>query len=506
VSRRSDTALIATAALVVKLPFLTQEAVTFDAERTQYYSTWEGLTALVVQPTAEPHSPLYYAVTFVFRHVLGSGHLGLRAPALLSAVLVAPAVYLLGRRITTRRGAVAAGLITATVPYLTRHGQTARMYATAALLAVVATILYLRLVDSERNGDVLIYGVVAAAGVWVHAFGVLVVASHVAHAVTFERPWQDGSLRRVTGGFVVAGVGSLPVVWLVVARVASGRTAGGTPEFTIQTVWVTLQGLVKLGVWTGTYESFDTARELVALFVLVVVAGLGLRSLYDPQSELLDDRAVTIPLTVGVVSLGVLAVVSVVIEPVWAGRRLAVVAPFLYLAVGVGAGRVDRHRLTVVVVTGLVVVFAIGSFLLVAPVSRPAWDDGVTYVDAKADADDLVVSGNPHPQPEVEYYREGGGYTHVGIGFSWTNESVSSKVIGPDTVWVIGYSERADAARRVLDRSNRYRHRSSREFDGGLLVTRYERLGGSTERNGTVVPLHTGERITPDTPDLRVGP
>jgi len=474
VSRNRDVIAVTLVGFALKLPFLTQEAVTFDSERTQYFSTWEGLTALASQPTIEPHSPLYYAITFVFRQFLGSGHMGLRAPALLSAALVAPATYLLGRRLTTRQGALAAGLVAATVPYLTHHGQTARMYATAALLSIVATLLYLQLVDTGTHRSAAAYGFVAATGVWIHAFGVLVIASHLVHAVVFERPWKVGRLRGVIEGFVAAGVGTIPVAWIVLARVASGQTGGGTPEFTLKTVWVTLQGLVRLGVWTGSHETFDAAREVVALFVLLSVGGLGVRSLYSRDWRLVTDRSVTVPLVMGVVSLGTLASVSALIEPMWAGRRLAVFAPFLYLVIGIGAGRVRSPRLGVAVVTGLVVVFVAGSLLLTAPVTNPAWDEGVNYVDAGADGDDLVVSGNPHPQPEVWYYQENDDYNHVGIQFGWTEESVSSKVIGPETVWVIGYSKRADAARRVLNESGQYRRLDTVDFDGGLVVTHYE--------------------------------
>jgi uncharacterized membrane protein len=236
VSRSRDALGVTLVAIAVKIPFLTQEAVTFDAERTQYFFTWEGLTTLAGQPTMEPHSPLYYVLTFIFRQILGQGHLGLRTPALLSVSLVAPAVYLLGRQLTTRRGALAAGLVAATVPYLTRYGQTARMYATAALLSVVATILYLRLVDSGTRRSAVLYAMAAAAGVWIHAFGVLIIASHFVHAVIFERLWDTDRLRGVVDGFAAAVVGSLPVAWLVLARVASGQTAGGTPEFTLKTV------------------------------------------------------------------------------------------------------------------------------------------------------------------------------------------------------------------------------------------------------------------------------
>jgi len=475
VSRARDAVGVTAVALAVKIPFLTQEAVTFDAERTQYFSTWEGLTALVTQPTMEPHSPLYYALTFVFRQVLGEGHLGLRAPALLSAALVAPALYLLGRQLTTRRGALAAGFIAATVPYLTQHGQTARMYATAALLSVAATILYLRLVDSGTRRSAVLYALAAAQGVWIHAFGVLVIVAHFVHVVIFERPWETDRLRGVAGGFAATAIGSLPVAWLVVARVMSGQTAGGTPEFTLHTVWVTLQGLLKLGVWTGSYQTFDIVRELVALFILLAIGGFGLRSIYNRESNLAEDRAVTVPIVIGVVALGVIAIVSLLIEPMWAGRRLAIVAPFLYLAVGIGAGRVEREKLSAVIVAGLVIVFSVGSLLFAVPVTRPAWDDGVDYLDANADRDDLVVSGNPHSQPEVEYYREDGDYRHVGIQYAWTRESVSSKVLGPETVWVIGYSERSDAARQILSESDQYRQQESIDFNGGLILTRYER-------------------------------
>ncbi|GAB3329661.1 hypothetical protein GCM10027355_35830 [Haloplanus salinarum] len=349
------------------------------------------------------------------------------------------------------------------------------MYATAALLSVVATILYLRLVDSGTRRSAVLYALAAATGVWIHAFGVLIIVAHFAHAVVFERPWDTNRLRGVVSGFAAAVVGSLPVAWLVLVRVMSGQTAGGTPEFTVKTVWVTLQGLLKLGVWTGSYQTFDIVRELVALFVLLSVGGLGLRSLYAAEPNLIEDRAVTVPAVVGVVSLGIIAGVSFLIEPMWSGRRLAIVAPFLYLAVGVGAGRVKRERLSVVVVVGLVVVFSVGSLLFAAPVTRPAWDNGVDYLDANADGNDLVVSGNPHPQPEVEYYREDGDYRHVGIRYDWTSESVSSKVFGPETVWVIGYSERSDAARQILSESDQYRQKEMIEFNGGLLLTRYER-------------------------------
>jgi hypothetical protein len=53
-------------------------------------------------------------------------------------------------------------------------------------------------------------------------------------------------------------------------------------------------------------------------------------------------------------------------------------------------------------------------------------------------------------------------------------ESVSSKVFGPETVWVIGYSKRSDAAGQILSESDQYHQKELIGFDGGLLLIQYK--------------------------------
>ncbi len=103
------------------------------------YSVWFATHPLgqMVALTAEDiHPPLYYALLYGWTWLLGSGPVALRLLSVVFGVLTVPALYLLGRRMLTRRAALLAALLLAINPLHIFYSQEVRMYGLVALWSI----------------------------------------------------------------------------------------------------------------------------------------------------------------------------------------------------------------------------------------------------------------------------------------------------------------------------------------------------------------------------------
>ncbi|MFI9269222.1 glycosyltransferase family 39 protein [Kitasatospora sp. NPDC052896] len=226
-------------------------------------ATWSAATRSTGQLWAMLHhvdavSGTYYLFMHGWISVFGDSPTMFRLPSALAMAGAAACVVLAARKLFDTRTALAAGLLFAIFPSISRYAQEGRAYAFAVLAVAAATWLLLRAV--ERPGSVLRwlpYTVsVMAAGLF-HMVTLTVLASH---ALIVLLRWRRERRRALLIGFPVAVlVALLPMVPLVIV----GRRQVGR-----QISWLhspTLQDFVT--TWHGMFGS-----ALVSLCVLVLCA------------------------------------------------------------------------------------------------------------------------------------------------------------------------------------------------------------------------------------------
>jgi mannosyltransferase len=126
---------------------------------------------------------IYYLVMWPVVRAAGPGEVATRLPSVLAMAVAAGMVAALGRRLVSPQAALAAGLIFAILPQISRYAQDARSYAMVAALATSASYLLIRAIGTAGPRRWWLAGYAACLGV-MGAMDVFTLLLIVAHAVT----------------------------------------------------------------------------------------------------------------------------------------------------------------------------------------------------------------------------------------------------------------------------------------------------------------------------------
>ena len=142
----------------------------------------------------------YYVVEKAWTSLAGTSTVALRLPSMLAMVAAAALVAVLAATLRDRWTGLLAGSVFAVIPATSRFAQEARPYAFVVLLAVLATLLLIRLRQGGGTAVALGYALCVALIGLLHLIGLLLLP---AHAVVARR--------RLATWAVWAGTGLLPL-------------------------------------------------------------------------------------------------------------------------------------------------------------------------------------------------------------------------------------------------------------------------------------------------------
>ncbi len=262
----------------------------------------------------------YYFLMHGWTRLAGTTELDLRLPSVVAMALAVAATAELARRLFDPLVATVAGLFLCVLPNTSRYAAEARPYAFTCLLSVLALLALTAALERGKPLRWAGYGLTVLLLGLSHLVALATLAAHLAMVVIHRR--RTGSWRTVAvWAATLAGALALlaPVVWL-------GLHQRGT-----QLAWVDPVTIGRLGSAPGAIVgSAWTAWLLV---------GLALLASWRPLSTLVPVALLAVaPVTV-------VAVVSVLLTPMWVPRYLLVALfPLAVLAAltVVGQLRADR--------------------------------------------------------------------------------------------------------------------------------------------------------------------
>lgn len=176
------------------------------------------------------HPPLYYMALHLWIRCFGEAEPMVRAFSIPFGLLLIPATYRLARCYVAAWPAVVAAVVVTTSPLLVFFSREARMYAPAALFAVLSLWLFERSMRSGRRRDWLGLAICVAAGIYIDFTVAIALA-----AMVLALPWHWRRRRRRVLAFVAVGAASLaiPLPWLILARgLHDSLPAFGTGDLT----------------------------------------------------------------------------------------------------------------------------------------------------------------------------------------------------------------------------------------------------------------------------------
>jgi hypothetical protein len=234
--------------------------------------TWPNLWVLIGSPEA-PLMP-YYALLKTFvrvgRVVPGLGEhpeILFRLPSVIATVLATGILVSWLQRAHSSALAAASATVLLLIGGFSRYGQEARPYAAVLLVAVVATVIWTRLIDDPRRRWAVAYAGSLALMIALNSLSALLVPAHLAAAVVATEP---GQRRRALLRTVVAAVPGL----LLVSPLALAASRNGTGPLY---VFPTLTFDHALAVFVRLF-SFGR-HPLLGVGPVILLAGLGLTRL-----------------------------------------------------------------------------------------------------------------------------------------------------------------------------------------------------------------------------------
>ncbi len=348
-----------------------------------------------------------------------------RLPSVVFTALAAALLVVLGDRLfQSRLVGFGAGLLLATNAFVVSWSQQVRQYTLAMLLAVVATYLFVRALESEGWRWWLAYGAVAGVSVYAHFFVALVLASHVP-ALLVSR--KGLAIRRWAVAAAIGLVIALPALDFVLNH-DTGQVSW-IPELDYEYVEEVL--------YTVSGESW----------ALLAVGAIGLCALVYGATRYAADswRYVLVAswLTVPVL----LAMAISVFKPMLLDRYLLVGVPALALASMYAVSLLGR-RVGAVVLVGLVAVSLThvrdwyGSFI------EQDWRGAVRHAERER-----------QPSEQLLVYP---GWLYAPVTYYANAPPDTSETLSTDRAWVVSLTDRgpeieawvAGSGYEVAERSN----------------------------------------------------
>jgi mannosyltransferase len=202
----------------------------------------------------------YYLLLHGWIAAFGDSADAMRTLSVLAMAAATACVALVGRRLAGARAGLAAGLVFALVPSVSRFAQEIRFYALAVLFATLATLLLLRALDRPSAARWTAYAACLALLGYIDVVALSVIAGHAAGAVL--RSWHDHDRRQLWFLPAVAGAlaACLPLVMI------------GSAQARAQIGWIPRPGLDLTDFAFFGRNLFYSTSVATALIVLAVLA------------------------------------------------------------------------------------------------------------------------------------------------------------------------------------------------------------------------------------------
>ncbi|HEY7598879.1 MAG TPA: glycosyltransferase family 39 protein [Candidatus Limnocylindrales bacterium] len=230
----------------------------------------------------ELHAAPYYLALHPWL-ALGDSESAIRALSVVFGVVAVLATWAIGRRHSAATGFYAALLLSVT-PVFIQHEQEARGYSLLMAASAIATLLWLRLVERPGRWRALAYIVVAAALIYVHPLGALVVVAHALAALLLVEP---ALRRRLLVVFVPIVIGWLPMLRFTLLN---RDRISWIPPTTVEiatTELLALAGGALVAIVLLAALLLGLRRDVITLWLVVPIVGtLAASLLIQPMFEM----------------------------------------------------------------------------------------------------------------------------------------------------------------------------------------------------------------------------
>jgi mannosyltransferase len=285
---------------------------------------------------------LYYLFMHGWFQVFPPTEFWSRAPSGLTIGGAAAGIVVLGKQLSSRTVAVAAGVICAILPRATWAGIEARPYAASMMAAVWLTVLLVRAARRDSAWAWLTYGIVLAMSILLDVYLVLVLLAHVAFVCVFWR--RRTVLVRLAITSILVGCILSPFVMTAVGQAQQISWIASVGRRTIEDAAV--------------QQYFERSPPFAILSALVVAMAIVLWLSTSAQLTESDRQLLTLAIAWLVIPSAVIVIWSALVHPIYTPRYLTFTAPAMALVLGVCIAAVASRPWAA---TALIGVFAVAA-------------------------------------------------------------------------------------------------------------------------------------------------
>ena len=342
----------------------------------------------------ETNPPTYYTMLLGWMHLFGTGEAALRSLSLVASVLAIPLTYALAREFADRRIALLAALLMALSPMQVYYAQEARAYALLVLPVTAALLGLARYLREATVRHLILYGVGAVGGVYVHTTGALIiVALNLAFLLALvgnaKFPLRNGLLMWLVANSAVALL-CAPEAFAMLSEMHANRMSWLHPV-TRRDVELALGALI-----TGPANYHQ--KVSIGLSFLLFLALAGGVVVVRPER-----RTVAVLILVPVLELALILVAGLR-QPLLVPRILCWMNAPLSVLLALPIGGARRTRPALAAVTALVLLGGLGLQLHQGAEAKEPWRLFFARLQPELANADIVVTG-PWSEPmPLAYY------------------------------------------------------------------------------------------------------
>ncbi|MEO1619919.1 MAG: glycosyltransferase family 39 protein [Cyanobacteria bacterium J06632_3] len=354
----------------------------------------------------DPTRPLYY-ILLRFWMIFGTGDIWLRGLSVIFGLASVFLLYRLGRRVAGPMVGGIAAVLLACSPLALNHVQEVRMYPLGNMLTLAGSLFLLQALETPTNLTVGRWAVARVLSVLTIPLSVLLLLPDGLITLwTFRH--QEKVLVRFAVGMIAAGLLLIPTSVAMLTTAAPGFASDWSADLdkpglvaivaklTSFTVFWPLASLPKNIITKGFYY--------VCTLLLSVLLLLALQRLR--RSEKLRWIALW-ALCPAVLML----IVSYVMSPIWSGRYLLFLSPYVLILLAVGFQEIEKQTKKGAIALTLIYILAVGGGLYqyYANWNRDGWKAAVEQIEAAENEGDAIAVYAPLDDPRlaVEHYYDG---------------------------------------------------------------------------------------------------
>ncbi|HEY1841313.1 MAG TPA: glycosyltransferase family 39 protein [Mycobacterium sp.] len=271
-----------------------------------------------------------------------------RAPSGLAIGGAAAGVVVLGKQLSSRTVAVAAGLVCAILPRATWAGIEARPYALSMMAAVWLAVLLVYAARRDNGWAWLSYGIVLAISVLLDVYLLLLPLVHVVFIYVFRR--GRSVVRRFALASVLAGCAVTPFLIVAIGQAHQISWIAPIGRRTIEDVAI--------------QQYFERSPPFTIVSALIVTAAIVLWRFTSAHLEKADRQLLTLAIGWLVIPTALIVVWSALVHPIYTPRYLAFTAPGIALALGVCIGTLAVTPWAAAAVISLLAIAAAPNYVL----------------------------------------------------------------------------------------------------------------------------------------------